>query len=81
MNAKNIFYWFLGSVSILFGSVIASSLALDNKSHLAAGQENPDLWIALIVALGLVMFGGFLWIGIAVGLAEEEEEFEILGEE
>ncbi|MFH0962149.1 MAG: hypothetical protein V1820_05715 [archaeon] len=62
MNFRNVFYWIFGSLCILAGVLVASGIAAGGFSAFSS----LDSVLALVVALLLLMFGGLLWIGVAV---------------
>lgn len=71
---KLIIFWILGSIAILFGSWIAGHV------EQTLGVTTESYALALVVAFLLILFGGFMWIAVAVAVSEEEEiRFEKLG--
>lgn len=65
-HARTIAFWILGSLCILFGSMIGSQATPDT-----VGASGTSYVISLIVAFLLVLVGGLLWISVA-GLISEE---------
>lgn len=76
MNPRKIIYWFMGSISIVAGNIIAAGIVFDYGKWGVSGHS-PDVWISLLVAIFLVGFGGLLWISTAILAMEDEEEEEI----
>lgn len=66
-EGRLIIFWIMGSLAILFGAWIAGNV------ERALGTTDLSFILALIVAFLLILFGGFLWIAVAVGVAHEEE--------
>ncbi len=62
MNFRNVFYWILGSFCILGGVLVSSGIAAGGFGAFS----NIDSILALVLSLLLIMFGGLLWIGVAV---------------
>lgn len=67
-NWKIVTFWVLGSVCILFGSMIAG--------HLERGLGVSDLGftLALLIAFVLFLVAGLLWISVAIAVKEVSEE-------
>ncbi len=61
-NWKMASFWVLGTVCILFGSMIAG--------HLEKGLGVDDLsyFLALLIAFILILLGGLLWISVAIAV-------------
>lgn len=60
-------FWIIGSVCILFGSMIAGSL------QRSLGVSESSFLIALLTALLLFMIGGMLWIVVSVAVKKKSE--------
>jgi hypothetical protein len=56
------FFWVVGSVCILFGSMVAGSL------QRGLGVSESSFFIGLLTALILFLIGGMLWIVVAVAV-------------
>lgn len=67
-NWKIVTFWILGSISILFGSLIAGNL------QPGLGVTEIGLAVALLIAFLLFLFGGLLWISVAIAVKEVREE-------
>ena len=67
-NWKIVTFWVLGSICILFASMIAG--------HLEKGLGVSDLGFTLALLISFVLFlvGGLLWISVAVAVKEISEE-------
>jgi len=61
-NWKMALFWVLGTICILFGSMIAG--------HLEKGLGVDDLSysLALLIAFVLILLGGLLWISVAIAV-------------
>lgn len=65
---KAVILWVVGSLLILFGSMIAGKLEME------VGVTWSSFLFALSIALILIMVGGLLWISIALYFARRREE-------
>jgi hypothetical protein len=60
-------FWIIGSLCILFGSMIAGSL------QRGLGVSESSFVIGLLSALLLFMIGGMFWIVVAVAVKKKAE--------
>lgn len=56
------FFWIIGSVCVLAGSMIAGSL------QRGLGVSDSSFYIGLLTALILFLLGGMFWIAVAVAV-------------
>jgi len=66
-NWKMVFFWVLGAVCILLGSMIAGRL------EKTLGVSDIGYTVALLVSFVLFLFGGLLWISVAVAVKMAKE--------
>lgn len=64
MNSKNIGYWLGGSVSLMLAMLLISGL------QLGVATLDTNALLTLAIAFLLTMFGGLLWVGLALGAKE-----------
>lgn len=64
MNSKNLAYWLGGSVSLLLAMLLVSGL------ELGVASLDTNALLTMAIALLLVMFGGLLWVGLAMTVRE-----------
>jgi hypothetical protein len=67
-EGKLILFWIIGALALLLGSWIAGHV------EKTLGVTDLSYALALLVALILFLFGGFLWIAVAIGVMHEEEQ-------
>ncbi|MCD6367533.1 MAG: hypothetical protein J7L45_00430 [Candidatus Aenigmarchaeota archaeon] len=60
MEAKPTIFWILGSLLILFGSMIAGQARPD-----VLGASMSSFVISIIIAFILILVGGLMWITVA----------------
>jgi|YelNatPaOPRAMG01_1025707.scaffolds.fasta_scaffold05477_6 hypothetical protein len=60
-------FWVIGSICILFGSMIAGSL------QRSLGVSESSFVIGLLTALLLFMLGGIFWITVSVAVKKKAE--------
>ena len=65
-NWKMVFFWVLGTVCVLFGSMIAGHL------EKTLGVDDLSYVLALFVAFVLILLGGLLWISVAIAVRIRE---------
>ncbi|MDP6627969.1 MAG: hypothetical protein QGG50_08710 [Methanopyri archaeon] len=70
VNTGNILFWFIGSACILASFVVLTGV-MNNLESGALSPESADMWGAVMLSLALVMLGGWMWIGCAVGIVED----------
>ena len=66
-NWKVITFWFLGSITLLLGTLIAGHV------DISPGTSTLAFLFAITVALVLFIITGLLWISTAVAVKELEE--------
>lgn len=59
-NLKMVFFWIIGSLSILIGAMIAGNV------ERTLGTDDQSFAAAVFIAFILIMLGGLLWITVAV---------------
>jgi hypothetical protein len=59
-NLKMVFFWIIGSFSILIGAMIAGNV------ERTLGTDETSFAAAVFIALILILLGGLLWITVAV---------------
>lgn len=67
MSIRNLLYWIFGAISILIGVMVASGLSTAGT----AGLSNANVILGASIAFLLILFGGLLWIGVAVAASEK----------
>ncbi len=67
-NWKIVTFWVLGAVCMMFGSMIAGRI---DKT---IGVTDASYLLALIVAFILFLFGGLLWVSVAIAVQKVVEE-------
>ena len=65
-NWKMVFFWVLGTICILFGSMIAGHL------EKTLGVDDLSYALALLIAFVLILLGGLLWISVAIAVRIRE---------
>ncbi len=65
MNSKNIAYWLGGSVSLLLAMLLVSGI------ELGVSALDTNALLTLVIAFLLTMFGGLLWVGLAMTAREK----------
>jgi len=68
MSIRNLLYWIFGAVSIMIGMLVTSGLS----SLGMTGFLNINVFLGMAIALLLILFGGLLWIGVAVSASEKQ---------
>jgi hypothetical protein len=59
-NWKLVIFWILGSLGILFGSMIAG------KAETGLGVTELSYFTAIFLAFILILVSGLLWISVAI---------------
>ncbi len=67
-NWKIAIFWFLGSLCMLFASMIAGNLGKGESSGIS-------FTLAFLVSLFLYLVAGILWISVALAVKHMREEF------
>ena len=65
-NWKMALFWVLGTICILFGSMIAGHL------EKGLGVDELSYLLALLIAFVLILLGGLLWISVAIAVRLRE---------
>ncbi len=66
VDLKSVLFWFVGTVCIFFGSLIAGAV-----DPTALGSTSYSVIAAYVIAFVLILIGGMLWISTAILQVEE----------
>jgi len=65
-DPRTLGFWFIGSICIFFGSLIAGSVEPS-----ALGTTTTSVILAYVIAFILILLGGMFWISTSVISIEE----------
>lgn len=66
IEAREIVFWFLGAICVLFGAMIAGQ-----AQPTELGSTDLSYILAIIIAFLFILVGGLLWISLASTVEEE----------
>jgi len=67
VNWRSVIFWFVGSLSVFFGALIAG-----NIDPSALGATTGSITLAYIISFILILIGGVFWIATSIAHIEEE---------